>query len=86
MDKYYLKRRCGKVGLSGGVSPPAPPPPPTTICCSECFLVTLLKGAPSFRGPRGEAEAIPVAASMAAVDPAEADGAIPIMGPESIEA
>lgn len=37
-------------------------------------------------GAAGQADAIPAAASMAAVDPAEAEGASPIMGAESMEA
>lgn len=83
----YLARLSGNVGLSGGVSPPWLPPP-TTICCNECFLVTPLKGAPSLRGPRGDADVMPlfVLASIAAVEPAEADGTIPIVGVASMDA
>lgn len=82
----YLARLSGNVGLSGGVSPPWLPP--TTICCNECFFVTLLKGAPSLRGPRGDADVMPlfVLASIAAVEPADADGTIPIVGVASIDA
>lgn len=65
-----MKRRRGNVGLSGGV---------LLLVCKAFFFGTfaLLKGAPNLRAPRGDDELF-VAASIAAVVVAEAEGARPV--------